>query len=50
MVRFRLGSRRIMYNKYLHYGLDESFIYLTGSDAALSAAMTAAYEKGELIA
>ncbi|HZJ76883.1 MAG TPA: ABC transporter substrate-binding protein [Oscillospiraceae bacterium] len=40
----------IMYNKYLHYGLDENFIYFRpGSDAALSAAITNAYEKGEPI-
>ncbi|NMA03155.1 MAG: ABC transporter substrate-binding protein [Clostridiales bacterium] len=40
----------IMYNKYLHYGLDENFIYFRpGSDPALSAAITNAYEKGEPI-
>ncbi len=41
----------IMHNKYLHYGLDENFIYFRpGSDPALSAAITNAYEKGEPIA
>lgn len=41
----------ILHNKYLHYGLDENFIYFRpGSDAALSSAITAAYEKGEPIA
>lgn len=41
----------ILYNKYLHYELDENFIYfMPGSDAALSAAITRAYEKGEPIA
>ncbi len=40
----------IMHNKYLHYGLDENFIYFRpGSDAALSAAITDAYERGEPI-
>lgn len=40
----------IMHNKYLHYGLDESFIYFRpGSDAALAAAITDAYERGEPI-
>ncbi|HZK58025.1 MAG TPA: ABC transporter substrate-binding protein [Clostridia bacterium] len=40
----------IMHNKYLHYGLDENFIYFRpGSDPALSAAITNAYEKGEPI-
>lgn len=42
---------KIMYNKYLNYGLDENFIYFRpGSDAALSAAMVSAYEKGLPIA
>lgn len=42
---------KVLYNKYLHYGLDENFIYFRpGSDAALSSAITAAYEKGEPIA
>ncbi|WP_352418982.1 ABC transporter substrate-binding protein [Proteiniborus sp.] len=41
----------IMYKKYLHYGLDENFIYFRpGSDASLAAALTSAYEKGEPIA
>lgn len=41
----------ILHNKYLHYGLDESFIYFRpGSDPALSAAITRAYERGEPIA
>lgn len=40
----------ILYNKYLHYGLDDSFIYFRpGSDAALASAITSAYEKGEPI-
>lgn len=42
---------QILYNKYLHYGLDENFIYFRpGSDASLAAAITAAYERGEPIA
>ncbi len=41
----------IIHNKYKHYGLDENFNYIRpGSDAALSAAITSAYEKGEPIA
>lgn len=41
----------ILYKKYLYYGLDQDFIYFRpGSDAALSAAITAAYDKGEPIA
>lgn len=41
----------IMFKKYQHYGLDENFNYIRpGSDAALSAAITSAYEKGEAIA
>lgn len=41
----------ILHNKYLHYGLDENFIYFRpGSDAALASAITSAYEKGEPIA
>lgn len=41
----------IMYSKYLAYGLDKDFVYFRpGSDAALSAALTSAYEKGEPIA
>lgn len=40
----------IMHNKYMHYGLDENFIYFRpGSDPALSAAITNAYERGEPI-
>lgn len=40
----------ILHNKYLHYGLDDSFIYFRpGSDAALASAITSAYEKGEPI-
>lgn len=40
----------ILHNKYLHYSLDESFIYFRpGSDAALASAITSAYEKGEPI-
>lgn len=36
----------IMYKKYEAYGLDKDFVYFRpGSDAALSAAFTAAYEK-----
>lgn len=41
----------ILHNKYLHYGMDENFIYFRpGSDAALSSAITGAYERGEPIA
>ena len=41
----------IMHNKYEHYGLDENFIYFRpGSDAALSAAIVSAYDRGEAIA
>lgn len=41
----------IMHNKYLHYGLDENFVYSRpGSAAALAAAITSAYDKGEAIA
>lgn len=41
---------QIMYNKYMNYGLDENFVYFRpGSDAALSAALVSAYEKGEPI-
>lgn len=37
----------IMYKKYLHYGLDESFNYLEpGTDAATSAMLVSAYDKG----
>lgn len=42
---------KIIYNKYKHYELDENFIYFRpGSEAALTAAITSAYEKGEPIA
>ena len=38
----------IMHNKYIHYGLDQNFIYFRpGSDAALASAITSAYEKEE---
>ena len=41
----------ILYKKFMYLGMDESFIYFRpGSDAALSAAITSAYEKGEPIA
>lgn len=41
---------KIMYNKYVYNGLDEDYVYFRpGSDAALSAALTSAYEKGEPI-
>ena len=41
---------QIMNKKYLHYGLDENFIYFRpGSEAALATAITSAYEKGEPI-
>ncbi len=40
----------ILYNKYLHYDLDDNFIYFRpGSDAALASAITSAYERGEPI-
>lgn len=40
----------IIHNKYLHYGLDENFTYFRpGSDAAMNASFTTAYEKGEPI-
>ena len=39
-----------MYKKYEAYGLNKDFVYFRpGSDAALSAAFTAAYEKKEPI-
>jgi glycine betaine/proline transport system permease protein/glycine betaine/proline transport system substrate-binding protein len=42
---------KIMYNKYMFYGLDETFTYFQpGTDAAMSAAMVSAYDKGEAIA
>ncbi len=38
----------IMHKKYLHYGLDESYNYLEpGTDAATSAVLVSAYDKGE---
>ena len=41
----------ILYKKFMHLGMDETFIYFRpGSDPALSAAITSAYEKGEPIA
>ena len=41
----------IMHKKFMHYGLDENFNYIRpGSEAALGAAITDAYEKGEPIA
>lgn len=41
----------IMNKKFMHYGLDENFNYVRpGSEAALGAAITDAYEKGEPIA
>lgn len=41
----------ILHAKYLHHGLDENFVYFRpGSDAALSAAITAAIDRGEAIA
>lgn len=42
---------KIINNKFFHYGLDENFVYFRpGSEAALTAAITSAYEKGEPIA
>lgn len=42
---------KILRNKYEAYGLDETYNYMDpGSDAALAAAIAAAYEKGEPIA
>lgn len=41
---------KIMHNKYMHYGLDESFVYFRpGSEAALASALSNAYERGEAI-
>lgn len=41
----------IMHRKYLHYGLDETFIYFRpGSDPALQTAIMSAYDKGEPVA
>lgn len=40
----------VMRNKYVYYGLDKFYNYIDpGSDAALSAAISSAYEKGEPI-
>ncbi len=37
----------IMHKKYLHYELDDNFVYFRpGSEAALATAITSAYEKG----
>lgn len=44
------AADEVMYKKYQAYGLDEFYEYFQpGSDAALSAALTAAYVKGEPI-
>jgi len=41
----------ILYKKFMYLGMEENFIYFRpGSDAALSTAITSAYEKGEPIA
>ncbi|NLI70675.1 MAG: ABC transporter substrate-binding protein [Firmicutes bacterium] len=41
----------IMHKKYLHYNLDDNFEYFRpGSDPALQAAITSAYERGEPVA
>ncbi|RBP61385.1 glycine betaine/proline transport system permease protein/glycine betaine/proline transport system substrate-binding protein [Alkalibaculum bacchi] len=41
---------KILHNKFLHYGLDENFIYFRpGSDSALASAITGAYDRGEPI-
>ncbi len=41
----------IMFNKYEYYDMDETFIYFRpGSQAAMDAAFTSAYDKGEAIA
>jgi glycine betaine/proline transport system substrate-binding protein len=38
----------IIHKKYLHYGLDESYNYIEpGTDAATSAVLVSAYDKGE---
>lgn len=38
----------IIHNKYLHYGLDENYNYIEpGTDAATSAVLVSAYDKGE---
>lgn len=42
---------QIMNKKYLHYNLDENFIYFRpGSEAALATAISSAYERGEAVA
>lgn len=42
---------QILHNKFMHYELDENFVYFRpGSDAALATAITSAYERGEPIA
>lgn len=39
---------KIIHNKYLYYGLDENYNYLEpGTDAATSAVLVSAYDKGE---
>lgn len=41
----------IIHKKYLHYGLDENYNYIEpGTDAATSAVLVAAYDKGEPVA
>ncbi|NLJ78728.1 MAG: ABC transporter substrate-binding protein [Tissierellia bacterium] len=41
----------IMHRKYLHYGLDDNFVYFRpGSDTALQTAIISAYDRGEPIA
>lgn len=41
---------KIMYNKYIHYGLDENFEYFRpGSEAALASALSNPFEKGEAV-
>ena len=50
-VQFQAEVDEILHKKYLHYGLDDNFIYFRpGSDAALATAITSAYDKGEPIA
>ncbi|MDP4153030.1 MAG: ABC transporter substrate-binding protein [Bacillota bacterium] len=40
----------VMYNKYKYYGLDKDFTYFRpGSDSAMVATFTSAYERGEAI-
>lgn len=44
------GATEILHNKYLLYGLDEMYNYIEpGTDAATSAVLVAAYDKGEPI-